>query len=201
MSEQYFCETPNSEHDRKTLRFPFEGREYVFDTDAGVFSKDGLDEGTALLLATVLGGLAGDVCDLGCGWGPVGVIVAAAKPECRVVMTDINHRAVELARHNLKQNQAQAQVVCGNGLEQVRGQFDWILLNPPIRAGKQTVYSLFEQSAKRLKPGGVLGIVIRKQQGAQSARDFLGTLFQDISMPARKKGYHIYLCRRAEHEV
>lgn len=201
MSEQYFSAVPGSAHDRKTLRFSFLGRDYVFDTDAGVFSKDGLDEGTALLLATLLPELKGDVLDLGCGWGPVGTIAAAMRPGIRMSMTDINLRAVELARHNLAQNGVKAQVYCGNGLEQVKGDFDWILLNPPIRAGKQTVYALFEQSAARLKPGGTLAIVIRKQQGAQSAREYLGQLFTDISMPARKKGYHIYVCRRAENEV
>ena len=201
MSEQYFASSPQSSHDMKTLNLVFEGCVFRFYTDAGVFSRDDLDKGTALLLRYTLPHLSGKVLDLGCGWGAVGVIIAKLKPQCRVTMLDINERAVNLARKNLEHNRVQARVFCADGLEQANEHFDWILLNPPIRAGKQTVYRLFEESAGRLSAGGTLALVIRKQQGALSARVYLETLFDSVSLIARKSGYHIYFCRRGEHEV
>ena len=201
MSEQYFQAQPQTTHDIRLLRFPFSGAEFQFETDAGVFSREKLDEGTELLLSTLLPRVSGRVMDLGCGWGAVGIIIAPLRPACRVVMTDINSRAAMLARKNAALNQVQAEVACGDGFEAVEGGFDWIALNPPIRAGKQVVYRLFEQSAERLNPGGCLAVVIRKQQGAQSARAFLDTLFGEVRPQGRKKGYHIYFCRRDKHAV
>lgn len=201
MAEQYFEAHPSAAHDIKTLRLRFADTDFVFDTDAGVFSRDGLDEGSELMLRTILPLLSGRVLDLGCSWGAVGIIVAKLRPDCAVVMTDINTRAVELARGNLRHNQVRAEVFSGDGLQAVPGRFDHILLNPPIRAGKQVVYSLFAQSAQRLAPGGALTIVIRKQQGAPSAREYLNTLFEEVELLARKKGYHIFTCRRSRNEV
>lgn len=197
MSEQYFEAQPQSAHDIRRLQVQFAGHDFTFETDAGVFSRDGLDEGSALLLQAALPQLRGRVLDLGCGWGPVGIIAAKLKPGIQVTMTDINLRAVELSRRNLELNGVSAQVLVGDGLEAVPGSFDWILLNPPIRAGKQTVYRLFRDSAARLTPGGRLAVVIRKQQGAASAKACLETLFQNVALVLRKKGYHVYFCEEA----
>ncbi len=201
MAEQYFEAHPTSEHDLRDIQFSFDGVDFVFATDAGVFSREGLDDGTSLLLKEALPHLSGRVLDLGCGWGAVGVICKKLKPALELVMTDVNTRAAELARQNLARNAVCAQVVTGDGFEQVQGPFDWILLNPPIRAGKQLIYSLYEDSARHLADKGTLAIVIRKQQGALSTREFLQTLFEDVRLVNRKKGYHIYFCRRAQHDI
>lgn len=201
MSEQYFEAQPSSAHQKQTLRLQFAGRSFVFETDAGVFSRDGLDEGTQLLLDSVLDSLSGRILDLGCGWGPVGVMVSLLVPGSQVVMTDINARATDLAQGNLARNQASAQVLTGDGFEAVDGLFDWILLNPPIRAGKAKVYQLFAHSAAHLAPEGRLALVIRKQQGAASAENYLKTLFDQVDLIRRKKGYHIYICRRRKDEI
>ncbi len=197
MGEQYFATSPAAASRPKELELAFEGREYRFVTDAGVFSGDRLDGGTELLLRATLPHLSGRVLDLGCGWGAVGVIAGKACPRCEVVLCDVNERACALARENLRRNGVVAKAFCGDGLGAVEGSFDWILLNPPIRAGKQAVYALFRDSARRLVPGGRLAVVIRKQQGAASAEVFLETLFQRVSLTLRKKGYHVYLCEEA----
>lgn len=201
MSEQYFTKDPQSPHDSRQLEVLFQGERFRFETDAGVFSRDGFDFGSQLLLATCLPLLQGRVLDLGCGWGPVGVIAGKLKPGLEMVMTDINVRATDLAAKNLQRNGVQASVNTGDGFDGVTGQFDWILLNPPIRAGKQAVYALYRESAARLTENGALAIVIRKQQGAQSSREYLDTLFQEVVLMNRKKGYHIFMCRRSLHAV
>jgi 16S rRNA (guanine1207-N2)-methyltransferase len=192
--EHYFTCNPSSSQDLRILEVDYNNTLFFFQTDTGVFSRDGLDPGSRLLLDVCIPLLSGRVLDLGCGWGAIGIIATRLCAECQVILTDINQRAVELAKHNAQQNGIQTQIVLGDGLEALSGQFHWILLNPPIRAGKQTVYRLFKDSAQRLYPGGILAVVIRKQQGAPSARDYLNTLFSNVTLKARKKGYHVYLC-------
>lgn len=194
MAEQYFTALPQSAHKKREVELEYKNRRFIIFTDAGVFSRDGLDVGTEILLDTSLDKLSGRVLDLGCGWGACGVIAGKMRPDCQIVMSDINERACELAKENAAANAVSAKVFCGDGLQAVPGNFDWILLNPPIRAGKQTVYELFNQSAHRLNAGGKLAVVIRKQQGALSAQAHLQTLFQTVTLVCRRKGFHVYFC-------
>ena len=95
MNEFYYSAEPTSAHAEREIeirRWAYKSRCL---TDAGVFSRDGLDTGTRAMLEA-LPELHGRVLDLGCGWGPVGVTLAQKYPECEIVMTDVNHRAVEL---------------------------------------------------------------------------------------------------------
>ena len=195
MGEQYFQAEPHSAHHPRIVQLEFKGERFTFETDAGVFSKGALDEGTQLLLDTVRPHLSGKVLDLGCGWGAVGVILSRLCPDCGITMLDINQRACVLAEKNARRNGVSPLVLCGDGLEMTEGFFDWILLNPPIRAGKETVYGLFRRSAASLNPSGRLAVVIRRQQGALSAKSFLETLFHSVSLEQRKKGYYIFICK------
>ena len=195
MTEHYYTNNPDLAHDEHPVTFVALGNEITCTTDAGVFSRDGLDMGTRILLEA-LPALRGRILDLGCGWGPVGVAVGKKYPDAEIVMSDVNRRAVDLARRNLAANGIKnAAAVCGDGLEAVTGAFDAILLNPPIRAGKAVIYRLFADSAKQLSENGALYIVIRKQQGAESAAKYLSTLFSRVDRIARDKGYWLFACR------
>ncbi|MDO4370923.1 MAG: class I SAM-dependent methyltransferase [Clostridia bacterium] len=194
MTEHYYTNNPDLAHDEHPVTFIALGNEITCTTDAGVFSRDGLDMGTRILLEA-LPALRGRILDLGCGWGPVGVAVGKKYPDTEIVMSDVNRRAVDLARRNLAANGIKnAAAVCGDGLEAVTGAFDVILLNPPIRAGKAVIYRLFADSAKQLSENGALYIVIRKQQGAESAAKYLSTLFSRVDRIARDKGYWVFAC-------
>ena len=195
MSEHYYTENPASAHDERTVRVTALGNALTFTTDAGVFSRDGLDRGTEVLLEA-LPALSGRVLDLGCGWGAVGVALGKKDPALRIVMTDINRRAVELARRNLAANGVAAEVVQGDGFESVTGTFDAIVANPPIRAGKAVIYGLFREARERLVPGGALYIVIRKQQGAPSALKFLKEVYGEAEILDRSGGFHVICARR-----
>lgn len=190
MSDHYYTENPGSEHDFRTVRCSALGVEAEFLTDAGVFSRDGLDTGTRALLEA-LPEPAGRVLDLGCGWGAVGVLMGKRWPKAEIVMTDINRRAAELARRNLAQNGVTAQVFDGDGFENVPGDFDLIATNPPIRAGKAVIYALFADAKDRLRPGGELYIVIRKQQGAPSALKYLREIFSEAEVVSRTAGFWV----------
>ncbi|MDR0929791.1 MAG: methyltransferase, partial [Oscillospiraceae bacterium] len=162
MPDHYFTESPASAHAPQAFSFAFRGHSLRFETDAGVFSRDAVDKGTQLLLEALPEDFTGRALDLGCGWGAVGICMAAAWPGAQVLLTDVNARAAELARQNLRANGLTAEVMQGDGLSAVPGHFDLIALNPPIRAGKAVVYRLFEESAARLTPDGALLVVIRK---------------------------------------
>ena len=166
------------------------GNDLTFVTDAGVFSRDGLDRGTEVLLEA-LPPLAGRVLDLGCGWGAVGVALGKRCPALDIVMTDINSRAVELARRNLAENGVKATVLQGDGFDAVEGRFDAIVTNPPIRAGKAVIYGLFARARDYLEPDGALYVVIRKQQGALSALKYLKEIYGQAETLDRASGFHV----------
>ena len=190
MTEHYYTSNPSAAHDERQFDVEIFGRTLRFTTDAGVFSRDGLDRGTEVLLKA-LPPLSGRVLDLGCGWGAVGVALAAADPALEIVMTDVNRRAAELARRNLLVNGARAEVLMGDGFEAVTGAFDAIVTNPPIRAGKAVIYGLFERARDFLLPGGALYVVIRKQQGAPSALKFLKEKYTSAELIDRSSGFHV----------
>ena len=190
MNDHYYTENPASAHDEWQIEADVLGNRLRFTTDAGVFSRDGLDTGTELLL-NALPQLHGRMLDLGCGWGAVGVALGAKAPELDIVMTDINARAVDLARRNLAANGVKAAVVQGDGFERVEGAFDAIITNPPIRAGKAVIYGLFDQARDRLNPGGALYIVIRKQQGAPSALKYLREQYKTAEVVDRGGGFWV----------
>ena len=190
MPDHYYTENPNSAHDERRVTLRALGNELTFFTDAGVFSRDGLDKGTETLL-DALPPLVGRVLDLGCGWGAVGVALGKRYPALDIVMTDINSRAVELARRNLAANGVKAVVVQGDGFEAVEGVFDVVVTNPPIRAGKAVIYGMFSDAKRFLKPGGALYIVIRKQQGAPSALKYLREIYGDAEVIDRSGGFHV----------
>jgi 16S rRNA (guanine1207-N2)-methyltransferase len=197
LTEHYFTSSPVSAHRTRSFLLDYQGERFSFETDAGVFSGDALDEGTRLMLDAAIPHLSGKVLDLGCGWGPAGIIAGRLRPDCRVTMSDINERACALAVENARRNKVQADVLQGDGLSAVQGDFDWILFNPPIRAGKQAVYALFRQAGDRLNAGGTFAVVIRKHQGAASANTFLEGMFSSASLALRKRGFHVYFCREA----
>ncbi len=193
MSEHYYTAAPSSAHRPAEVAFAYRGHELRFATDSGVFSRTELDRGSYELLAA-LPELSGAVLDMGCGYGALGVAVGAAYPACAVLMADINRRAVELARRNALANGVRAEALPSDGYAELAGRrFDWILSNPPIRAGKQVIYRMFSDACEALAPGGRMALVIRKQQGAESALRTLRRLYRQAEVVARKGGYHVLI--------
>ena len=191
MNDQYYTREPSSESRPVPCAFNYRGRLLRFTTDAGVFSKGELDEGTRLLL-DALPSLSGRVLDLGCGWGAIGVSIARANPEASVTMADVNLRALGLAKDNAAANGVTCRILESDGMSAVMGErFDAIVTNPPIRAGKQVIYKMFADAAVSLTEDGALYLVIRKQQGAESCVKYLKTLYGDVERMAREDGFWV----------
>lgn len=194
MADHYFSSDPQSAHRYAEAAYQYRGKTLTFLTDAGVFSRGEVDRGTDALLRSLPEQMTGRVLDLGCGWGAVGVSVGKAFPACEIVLCDVNSRALELSRQNAVANGVDVSVCQSDGLDQLDGTFDYILTNPPIRAGKQVIYRLFAQSAARLRPQGELYLVIRKQQGAESALKYLKTVFDEAETVEKSGGFWVIRC-------
>lgn len=189
--KHYFAPTPDAEHAPLSISFTVKGADVTCETDSAVFSRRRLDPGSALLLSA-LPALGGVVADVGCGWGALGVTVALLNPGARVIMLDINERAVALAQLNAARNGASnAEARVSDGLSAYEGALDCVITNPPIRAGKRVVYGMFEQAASKLMPGCKLYAVMRRAQGADSAKAYLAELFGGCEVVERSAGYHV----------
>ena len=191
MNDQYYTADPTSESNPVPCAFPYRGHGLNFMTDAGVFSKGELDVGSRLLL-DALPALSGDVLDIGCGWGAIGIAVAKANKNAHVTMVDVNRRALDLCRANCEHNHVTAEVIESDGMAAVMGcMYDAIVTNPPIRAGKQVIYKMFADAAPSLKENGALYLVIRKQQGAESCMKYLKTLFENVEKLDKSAGFWV----------
>lgn len=197
MSGQYFENNPGLKHDIHEYNLSMNGINFRFLTDSGVFSRDYLDFGSKTLIEAFRPFDGALKClDLGCGYGPIGIILKKTYPHLSWTLADINPRAAELAHKNLLKNDVSATVIISDGFNQVDALFDTILLNPPIRAGKQTVFNLYLESEKHLNNQGELWIVIQKKQGAESSLKYLKTLFQIVEVVNKDKGYFIIRCKK-----
>jgi len=197
MPEYYYTSAPTSEHEERSFRAVFAGKVLAFDTDAGVFSKQHVDPGSELLCKSLPEDISGRVLDMGCGWGAMTVMTLARFPKAEMTMADVNERALALAVSNVEKNHMQAAAILSDGFEKIEGEFDAVITNPPIRAGKAVIYKMFEDAKAHLVPGGALYLVIRKQQGAPSALKFLKELYGKAEVIERDGGYWIIECVKA----
>ena len=170
------------------------GKDFVFFTDNGVFSKDGLDFGSRLLLETIpLEEVGGKVLDMGCGYGVFGIILNKIT-SCDVDMVDVNLRALHLTEINARENHCtNINIFESNCYENINSKYTSIITNPPIRAGKKIVYEIVMNAKDYLEKDGTLFLVIRKEQGAKSLIVDLQEVY-NVEVLARKKGFFIVKC-------
>lgn len=198
MSEQYFSRRPRAAPRPREFRAVLRGRALTFRTDSAVFSRTQVDRGTELLIDTLDVRPGESLLDLGCGYGPIGLAVAAAVEGARVVMTDVNRRAVALGRGNAERNGLRVDVREGPLYGPVAGlEFDHIASNPPIRAGKAVVHGIVEGAPAHLLAGGSLWLVARTRQGAPSLREKMEAMFGNADIVARGGGFQVLRSRRA----
>lgn len=191
MSRHYFTKNNDLKSKRKEFSFRFSNNNLTFISDNGVFSKDGVDYGSKLLLETFLNQEKKEtVLDVGCGYGLLGICVAKVW-DSEIDMIDINDRALALAKENGNRNKVNVNVFESNLFENVEKKYELVLTNPPIRAGKKVIYHLFAEAHKYLVEAGSLWIVIRKQHGAESAVKFLSEIYQSVHVITKSKGFWI----------
>lgn len=194
----YFDEIPTSPSSPKSIDARFHGIDFVFESDSDVFSKRQIDFGTKLLLDTTILDLhtrcikKGRLLDLGCGYGVIGITMKRVFPAMDVVMADINQRALALSKENAKTNHSSfITIVSTDGWEKIEGDFNVVLTNPPVRAGKKTIFAFYDGTFEHLLPGGFLYVVLQKKQGAPSSLSHLEQLFGNCEIMVKEAGYWI----------
>lgn len=189
----YFTNEKLSSNVKKT-NCVIENHSFTFLTDNGVFSKEGLDFGSRLLLESIpLVEVGAKVLDMGCGYGVFGIVLNKLTNAC-IDMVDVNLRAIHLAKRNLLLNGcSNISVFESNCYSNITNKYNTIITNPPIRAGKKIVYDMLMNAKGYLEPGGNLFLVIRKEQGAKSLISDLREVY-NVEVLERKKGFFVLKC-------
>jgi len=193
---QYFDNDKNIKSERKIIKFNFDNKVFSIYSDNGVFSKDRFDYGTRVLLNSVdIDKLSGNVLDLGCGLGVVGIILGTFNKGINIDMVDINERAIDLAKNNLVLNNIKANVFVSDIYSNIDNKYDFIITNPPIRAGKNVIRGFLLGSYDYLKDDGILYFVMRKDHGVKSMIKELSVKF-NTSIVNKDKGFYVVLCTK-----
>lgn len=200
-SAHYFSATPAGPFTRKPLTVQLAGETRRLQTSSGIFSPDGIDKGTAVLLAEVPApSPTGNLLDIGCGWGPIALTMALKAPHAHVYAVDVNERCIALTGEN----------AAALGLSNVSAstpeavnpevRFDTIWSNPPIRIGKDELHSLLKLWLPRLAPGGTAYLVVQKNLGSDSLQRWLAAELDGsftVTRESTSKSFRILKVRKA----
>jgi len=189
---QYFKENHEVLTHERLIELTLFGKDFTFLSNNGLFSCSKVDTASIILMENIPP-LSGKVLDLGCGYGPIGVVMGKTYP-IEITMSDINPIAVAYAARNAKQNGVDALCISSDGFGSLPYIYESIILNPPIHAGKDVMYRLYQDAAKHLVTEGSLYIVIQKKHGADSTMKELAKIFKDVHTLYKAKGLYVLKC-------
>jgi 16S rRNA (guanine1207-N2)-methyltransferase len=199
--DHYFTAAPVSAAQRRAVTVELAGRRVTVNTAAGIFSPDGVDKGTAVLLREAPAPPArGTLLDLGCGWGPIALTLALRSPESQVWGVDVNERALDLLRTTASSLGLDPVHACRPGDVPEDLSFDAIWSNPPIRVGKAVLHDMLLTWLPRLAVGGAAYLVVQKNLGSDSLQRWLSEQLPPeayvVSRYASDKGFRVLQVRR-----
>ena len=193
MAHYYSEKQDDIESNPSEFIFNFKDHSFKFHTDNGVFSKEYIDYGTfAMLKAFTPNNIDLPILDMGAGYGPIGIVVSKLYNK-ETHMCEINERAYNLILKNIDENKANSVAYHSNLFDNLPSGliFSSVITNPPIRAGKDVVFKIYEGAYERLTTNGELWVVIQKKQGAPSSKEKLISLFGNCEIVNRDRGYYI----------
>ncbi len=177
---------------------------FIFKTITGVFSFKKIDLGTKVFIEHMfIPSGSTTLLDLGCGYGPIGIVLAYNSPQSTVYLIDINKRAIWCTRENININipnrTGKTKTFYGSYFEPIENtdlKFDGIYINPPLRQGRKSFLELISHIPSYLKPNGVLQFVIKKKMGALFILNYFKNTFQDekIEIICKRSGYWVFKC-------
>ena len=194
-NDHYFTAEPASPDERREVRVHLGGRDVDVETAGGVFSPGHVDLGTDVLLRAVPAPpAAGDLLDLGCGWGPIALSLALAAPDARVWAIDVNERALDLVRRNAERLGCTNVVAVRPDEVPDDLRFAAVWSNPPIRVGKDSLHELLLHWLPRLAVGAQAHLVVSKNLGADSLQRWIAEQLgdrADVERVSTSKGFRV----------
>lgn len=190
--EHYFTNNTDLKSELKEIEYEIFDNKFVFLSDNGVFSKGRIDYGSELLINSYLkiNNNKNKILDVGCGYGTIGIIISKIT-ESEVDMIDVNSRSVHLTNMNIKRNKINGKSFLSDAYENIKGNYDIIITNPPIRAGNTKVFEILRGAKEHLNKNGELWFVIRKNQGALSIMKNLEDIY-NVEIISKSKGYFVF---------
>lgn len=188
----HYYTTDDTPHEFNEIKFSFNDHIYRFKTDRGVFSKNQIDYGTEVLIKTVFSDFegGGKFIDMGAGYGPIGTVLGkelGLKP----VMVEVNEDAIQLSIENTRREKVDAEILNRSSYDVSDLNASLYVTNPPFRAGKDTVLEILDDGYRRLEEKGCFYMVVQKKQGMASYKKYLKSLFGNVEIAAKDKGYYI----------
>ena len=196
--EHYFTNNENLKSELRTISYEVNNVPFSFTSDNGVFSKDKIDFGSLNLVKVLLKNYPKkniNALDVGCGYGFIGISLAKLL-DSKFDMVDVNNRAIHLANMNIKNNKVEARAFYSDALSGIDKNYDLIVTNPPIRAGK-VVEKILLDSLKHLNSDGELWFVIRKDQGAKSIINLLKPGYE-VTLVEKCKGFYVIKAKNVD---
>lgn len=196
--EHYFTNNDNLKSEIRQIDYNIQNTKLEFLSDNGVFSKNKIDYASNFLLEAFLNnyretGKKINILDVGCGYGFLGITLSKLL-NTDVELVDINKRAIHLCERNIKLNEVNAKVYESNVYENVKNKYDYIITNPPIRAGKEVVYHFLKDAKDYLKENGELWFIISKDQGAKSTKKELEKCY-NVEVVDKSKGFYCFVAK------
>jgi 16S rRNA (guanine1207-N2)-methyltransferase len=192
VADHYFTANPSAPSRPEPVELHLPDMQLTLMADRGVFSGSRVDPGTlALLKESPHPPPAGDLLDLGCGYGPIACALARRSPAATVWAIDVNSRALELTAANA------AALGMSNlrtaGPEQVPAGvvFKGIWSNPPIKVGKEALHELLSTWLDRLDARASAWLVVNRHLGSDSLAQWLGGNGWTVRRAASKSGYRV----------
>ena len=203
-SNHYYSKFPDVNVKIHTISESLRRHLYIFKTITGVFSFNRLDLGTKVFIENIyIPDEVSVLLDLGCGYGPIGIVLSYESPQSSVYLIDINKRAIWCTRENVKLNLQERKkkiyILSGNYFEPIKNKylkFDGIYMNPPLRQGRKEFLKLMHDIPSCLKTNGSFQFVIKKKMGAAYILKYFEDTFPDenIEIICKRSGYWVFRC-------
>ncbi|AKI96759.1 class I SAM-dependent methyltransferase [Kosmotoga pacifica] len=193
--EHYYTRKPTSRIEVKEVKLRLKnGNSYRFLSPNGVFSYGKIDKASLLLIENAIIGEKDRVLDLGCGYGVIGITIKKENPDITLFMSDINERAVKYAKMNARDNNILAEIRQGNLYDPwSENEFDTILCNPPMAAGKKIWQSIIHKAPLFLATGGKLEIVAFHNKGGARLEKMMKEVFGNVRTMIKSGGIRVYV--------
>jgi len=192
--DHYFNNENLKPFDPFEIKVKARGLEFSIYSSSGIFSVKHIDKGTETLLKYLdLSSIdRGNVCDLGCGYGVVGIVIKKEKPKSHVFFIDSNKRAIKLTKMNLDKEKIKGIAIESNIFSKVKEDFDLIVTNPPYCAGRDTCFNFIAESFNKLNVNGSLQLVCRRKKGGDVLENKMKVIFGNVEILGQKSGFRIY---------